>query len=429
MTKLRLLFVTPYLPSPPRSGGPRRLHGLITGLARSHDVSVLSLVEPGDEIADAVRATREYCAEVVTVDNPRYGLAGRGKRLLQLGSLLTPLSYERLVYHRPALQARMDHLLARRHFDIITVEFAQMAPYRFTGAGGRNATKLVLDEHNIEYDILYRTYEAGSVGPRKLYNYADYLKLRREERRAWRRFDGCTLTSARDEALLRRDCPRLPTAVVPNAVDVEFFRPAPAAPEPATVLFFGAIDYYPNTDGLLFFLDEVWPQLRARYPALTLRIVGPSPPEAITRRAGPDIVVTGFVPDVRVELERATVAIAPLRVGGGTRLKIVEAMAMGKAIVSTTIGAEGIDVTAEEDILLADEPGAFADQVGRALDDAALRRRLGVAARRLVERRYSWAASVEKLEGFYRRLLAGEARPLIAGGPGRAAAAPGTRAG
>src|SRR5262249_35918041 len=161
----------------------------------------------------------------------------------------------------------------------------------------------------------------------------------------------------------------------------EYFRPSAAAVEPGTILFFGAINYYPNTEGLLFFLDEVFPRIQEQYPAVRLLIVGQLPPPSIAARASEDVVVTGLVDDVRPYLERAAVVIAPLRIGGGTRLKIVEAMAMGKPVVATSLGAEGLDVVDGEDILLADTPEDFAGQVVRALGDAALARRLGEAAR------------------------------------------------
>jgi glycosyltransferase involved in cell wall biosynthesis len=376
---------------------------LIGGLARSHSVSVLSLDEPGADRDAAMRATREYCDEVMTVPNDRYGRNGvphPSKRGLQLKSLLSPYSYERLVYHRPALQAALDQLVQRRRYDIINVEFSLMAGYRLP-----RTVRLVLDEHNIEYDILYRTQKVERQPVRKLYSYINYLKLRREERAAWRRFDGCVFTSARDEDVVRRDYPRIPTAVVPNAVDADAFRPAQLPREPMTLLFFGAMDYYPNTDGILYFLREIMPRLKPRFPSLRLHIVGQAPPEAVRSWASDDVIVTGFVDDVRPYLERASVVIVPLRIGGGTRLKIVEAMAMGKAIVSTTLGAEGIDVTDGENVLLADASDAFAAQVGRLLDDPRLVQRLGSAARQLVETRYTWQASVCALEGFYRELL------------------------
>lgn len=408
---MRILFLTPDLPSPPTWGGARRMHGLMAGLARSHSVSVLSFVMPGKDHAAALAETGRYCEEVVTVANDCFDTAGPRKRLLQLKStLLSPYSFRRAVGYRPALQAALDALVSRQRYDVINVEFSYLGYYRFP-----RSTKLVLDEHNIEYDILRRTYEVETRAERKLFNYIDYLKLRREERAIWRKFDGCVVTSARDEELLLRDCPATQTAVVPNAVDTAFFRPALTAPDPGTIVFFGVIDYWPNTDGLLFFLDEVLPRLRRSHPQAKIVIVGASPPEVITSRAGADVTVTGFVDDVRPYLERASAIIAPLRIGGGTRLKILEAMATARPVISTTVGAEGIDVTDGEDILLADDPEAFAAQVGRVLDDSALARRLGENARCLVEQRYDWQASVTRLERFYHELPVPTVNPLSSG--------------
>jgi glycosyltransferase involved in cell wall biosynthesis len=422
---MKILFLAPYLPSPPRSGGPRRVHGLMSELARAYEVSILALSGIAED-QGALAATRAYCAEVVTVPDARASLGTAAKRQLQLRSLLSPRSFEYQVYRRPAVQAALDALLARRDYDVVNIEFSLMAQYRFP-RGPRRRPRIVLDEHNIEYDILRRTSAAEGGLVRRLYNYLDFQKLRGEERGAWRRIDGCTLTSARDEAILREQAPALPTKVVPNGVDLEHFRPGPAgAVDQQLIVFFGAISYYPNTDGLLYFLREVFPLLQVHYPALRLRIVGPEPPEAIRCWASDRIEVTGFVDDVRPHIEQAAAIIAPLRIGGGTRLKIVEAMAMGKAIVSTRIGAEGLAVTDGENLLLADEAPAFAAQVGRVLDDPALRERLGLAARELVERHYGWRAAAAKLERFYRQLLNAAPQGAVTGHT--VAAMPQTRA-
>jgi glycosyltransferase involved in cell wall biosynthesis len=179
--------------------------------------------------------------------------------------------------------------------------------------------------------------------------------------------------------------------------------------EPRTLLFFGAIDYYPNTDAVLFFLRDVLPRLTARYPQLRLCVVGRKPPESIVAQRGANVEVTGVVEDVRPWIDRADVVIVPLRIGGGTRLKILEAMGMGKAIVSTTLGAEGLDVVPDRDLLVANDAESFVDQVGRLLDDPALGRRIGASARELVVSRYSWKAAVDRLTAFYDELLAARA--------------------
>jgi glycosyltransferase involved in cell wall biosynthesis len=413
MQRKRILFVTPYLPSPPRFGGQRRLHGLMTALAETNDVSILSLVDPNEDQTAAVRATEEYCRRVVTIPNHRYNVQGRGKRAFQLRSMVSRHSYEYIVYRQRSFQRALDEWLEREHFDVVHFEFAQMAAYRLPRSKRGNGAlpRFCLDEHNIEYDILRRTADGESTPLRKLYGTVNWRKLRTEELRAWSRFDGTTLTSVRDEELLRTDAPRTRTAVVPNGVDISFFGPRPerAPTQPMTVLFFGAINYYPNTEGLLFYLKEIHPKIKARYPEMKLSIVGPNPPESITAWRGPGIEITGFVDDVRPYIERSTAVVAPLLIGGGTRLKILEAMAMNKAVVSTTIGAEGLDVTSGRDVLIADDPETFASEVGRLLDDAALVTRLGDAARRLVEDRYSWHASVRRLSAFYEELVTNSA--------------------
>jgi sugar transferase (PEP-CTERM/EpsH1 system associated) len=400
---MKLLFLSPYLPYPPQTGGPRRLHGLLNELSRRHDVSLLAFTAPDEDTDSALRAIGEYCTEVVTVENDRVdralALDHKRKRAIQSRSLLHPHSYERLIYHQPRFQQALDVMADKGDFDVITTESVLMTGYRLS-----RTARHVLDEHNIEYDILRRTTVAERPSVRKLYSWANYMKLRREERAAWQQFDGITLTSTRDEQMVHRDAPGKRTAVIPNGVDTEFFRPSAVPIEPGTILFFGAINYYPNTEGLLFFLDEVFPLVKRQQPSARLLIVGQQPPPAIASRAADDVIVTGLVDDVRPYIERAAVVIAPLRIGGGTRLKIVEAMAMGKPIVATHLGAEGLEVKDGKDILLADTAENFAGQVARVLSDAALARRLGEAARHSAESKYTWRAAVNRLESFYQEL-------------------------
>jgi glycosyltransferase involved in cell wall biosynthesis len=400
---MKVLFVTPYMPAPPRFGGQRRMHGLMEELARHHEVHNLSFVHPGEDTTAAVRATRKYCRTVITVRNSDFGAHGPRKRLMQLRSLFARHSYEYAISRKKPMQEALNRLLAKEKFDVVQIEFSNLAAYDFAAARGR--TRFCLDQHNIEYDVLRRTAQSDVGLLRRAYNAVDWRKIRIEERRAWRRVHGCVLTSMRDQELLRRDVDGVRTAVVPNGVDVESFVPMPdVAVEPDTVLFLGAINYFPNTDGLLFFLREAWPALKARRPGVRLRIVGPSPPPVIARWPDSSVEVTGYVEDVRPHIARAALAIVPLRIGGGTRLKVLEAMALGKAVVSTRLGAEGIDVTDERDILLADDPAAFAGQVTRVLSDAALARRLGDLARKLVVDRYSWRSAAQRLGRFYEEL-------------------------
>jgi glycosyltransferase involved in cell wall biosynthesis len=194
--------------------------------------------------------------------------------------------------------------------------------------------------------------------------------------------------------------------VVPNAVDVEHHRRQPGHPRPDgdTLLFFGSLGYAPNLDGILHFLDRIWPAVLARRPATRLEIVGPGAPPALLARRSAQVELIGFVEDLRPRLAGAAAVIAPLRLGGGTRLKILEAMAMGRPVVSTSLGAEGLEVRDGEELLLADEPAEFAGAVVRLLEDPRLGERLGRAARARVEQRYSWRTAAERFERFVAEL-------------------------
>jgi glycosyltransferase involved in cell wall biosynthesis len=203
------------------------------------------------------------------------------------------------------------------------------------------------------------------------------------------------------------EVPSARTAVVPNAADVEFYRPRPSDPpsDGRTVLFFGLLSTLPNLDGIRWFVQEIWPRIAGASREARLKILGKNAPPAVRALAGPRVEVVGLVEDLRPHLASAAVLVVPLRLGGGTRLKIVEGMAMGKAIVSTTLGAEGIEVQPGRDILIADEPSPFAAEVLRLLEQPQARAELGSSARRLATERYAWTGAAGMLERFYQQIL------------------------
>ena len=366
-------------------------------MSAQHEVSLLCFAEsdPGE--------AREYCAQLVTVDFDSRGVAVSRRRLRQLRSLASMHSFEYRLFRRPDVQARLDQLLSSNSYDVIQVEFCQMAGYDFP-SGNRRRPLLVLDEHNIEYDVIRRTSEGTAAFGRRIYHEINWRKLKREELSAWKRFDGVVVTSDRDERLLKRDDASVRTAVVPNGVDLSSFIPSEAPTDPCTLLFVGVMNYFPNTDGVTYFVREVLPTVRAAHPDVRLKIVGMNPPEAVKSLGDGHIEVTDVVDDPRPYLDSSTVVIVPLRVGGGTRFKIVEAMAKGKPIVSTRIGAEGIEVSHDRELLLADDADSFAREVGRLLTDPELAKRLGRAGRQLAEQRYSWESALTRLEAFYGEL-------------------------
>jgi polysaccharide biosynthesis protein PslH len=406
--RLNILCVSHMPPSPPRFGAQARVHGLMTQLARRHDLTAVMLV--GEEEFDAEecrRAMQAYCREVVLVPNPHVW-QGVDKRLQQLRSLASTQSFERRQVTVPALQRALDRVLRARRFDVVNLEFSFLGDCDLRQApSGERLPALVVDSHNIDYDLARQYARDGSSLVRRLYAAANWRKLRREELTTYRDADGVYLCSAADERRLLDEAAGARTAVIPNAADVEYYQPRPTDPpaDGRTVVFFGHLSYVPNIDGVTHFVRDIWPRVAEAHPEARCKIIGGHPPRSLLALAGPRIELTGFVSDLRPHLAAAAAVVVPLRLGGGTRLKIVEAMAMGKSIVSTTLGAEGIEAVRGRDLLIEEEPTAFAEAVNRLLDEPSLAARIGQSARQLAVERYAWSGAARALEGFYRRIL------------------------
>jgi len=389
--RLHILIVTPSLPWPLVWGFGIRVYQIIRYLAQRHDVSVLAYAGPDDE--DGASALQQTGATIHTVVRDEPSTAA--KRQAQLTSLFAPASFQWQSLESKAMQTAIDRLLAAERFDVIQVESSQMCGFEFKFPG-----PLLVDEHNIEYELLYRTFKTERSPLRKFYNWIEYRKFRHEEQRSWKRSDGCILTSDREEAILRQVATHTPTLVVPNGVDIDSFQPSLGVRDPNNVVFVGVMHYRPNVDAAMYFVREILPHLVRERPNLTFTIVGGGPPEELRRLAGKNVLLTDRVPDTRPYVARAGVSVVPLRMGSGTRLKVLEGLAMGSPLVSTSLGCEGIDIVDGEHLVVADEPLAFARGVLRILDDPALASMLGRNGRALVESRYSWPSVLHQLETF-----------------------------
>ena len=404
---LNILYVSPVPPSPPRYGAQARMHGLLSELARRHNVTALALIDRVLLDADECRRAMEsYCREVVLVPVPHLG--DLSKRLLQLRSLASTRSLERLLHTVPAVRPSLYQLLRTRRFDVVNLEFSRLGHYELRQAPpGEKLPVLVVDSHNIDYDLTRQYAQAGNSWARRIYNGMNWRKLRREELATYRDADGVYLCSAADERRLLDQVPGARTVVIPNAANVDYYQPRSTDPPPdgRTVVFFGLLSYAPNVDGVIHFVREIWPRIAAVHAKARCKIIGGEPPPSLLALAGPRVELTGFVEDLRPHLAAAAAVVVPLRLGGGTRLKIVEAMAMGKAVVSTTLGAEGIEAVPDRDLLIEDDPESFANAVNRLLADPELAARIGQSARCLAVERYSWSGAAKALESFFHRIL------------------------
>ncbi len=375
--RLSILYVSQMPASPPRFGAQARVHGLMTELARRHDLTAVMLVDDEFDIEECRLAMQSFCREVILVPNP-YGRNGLAKRLLQLRSLASIRSFERLRVTVPAMQQALDQVLRTRRFDIVNLEFPYLGHCDLRQAPpGERLPPVVVDSHEIAYDLARQFARTGGSLGRRLYAGANWRKLRREELQTYRDADGVYLCSTADERRLAR-----PVARGPHGGDSQRGgrRILPAAPHrPAAGRPYGGLlrapFHVPNIDGVIHFVRDIWPRIVQAHPEARLQDHWRSGRHRRFRNwPGPGIELTGFVPDLRPHLAEAAAVVVPLRLGGGTRLKIVEAMAMGKAIVSTTLGAEGIEATPGRDLLIEDEPEAFADAVSRLLADPGLPR-------------------------------------------------------
>ena len=376
---MKVLVLTPNFPSPTWGAGTRNYY-FLKALATRHTVSLLSLIDTREEL--------EYLPLLENVVHSIKYVTRQAtkKRMQQLSSLAHFRPYSIGCNDFSEVQVALDALFVENSYDAVLFESALMANYHLP-----EGVKCIIDEHNIEYELLWRVFRHEAMGWRKWYNGLESCVLKPAEIALCKRADLVLTTSEQDRYALKRALPLMSIEVVPNGVDVEAFQNACADSSSRQIIFTGAMNYYPNIDAVITFAKNCWPLIRAQIPEATWVIAGREPPPEVKNlEKYPGVTVTGAVSDVRPYFASSAVAIAPLQVGGGTRLKILEAFAMGKAVVSTRVGCEGLSVIPGKHLLVADSPEEFAQVVIKLLSDPDLQTRFGNAGRELVEELYSW---------------------------------------
>jgi sugar transferase (PEP-CTERM/EpsH1 system associated) len=406
---MRILWLKTDLLLPLDKGGKLRTWHLMRHLARHHEITYLAFAEPDQPQAD-LTGMREVAARVETVTRSEPAKGTWRFYADAAMHVVDPLPYAVGKYRSAEFRRRFDALVSEIDFDLIVCDFLFPA----VNLPKRLPCPAVMFTHNVESEIWRRHAETKTSPLSKLLYGMQYRRMLRYEGDALRRFDGVLAVSDADRETFDRIYPgaiQRPVHVVPTGVDTEYFapdripNPESQTPNPESripnpeLIFTGSMDWLPNEDAMLFFCRDVLPLIRAEEPRVQLSIVGRAPTPAVKQLAAQaGVTVTGRVDDVRPYMRDAAVYIVPLRIGGGTRLKIFEAMAMSKAVVSTTIGAEGLPVTNGEHVILANEPHTFARAVLQLLRDGDRRRQLEDAARTLVVEKYDWAAVSGALE-------------------------------
>ena len=405
---MHILWLKTELLHPLDKGGRIRTYHMLRELVRRHRVTYLTL-DDGRASADAIERAKEYCTDLVRV--PVRQAAKRSPRFYWelVRNLASPLPYAVSKYRSPAMKREISRIIEGESIDLVVCDFLFPA----VNVPEQLPIPAVLFQHNVEAMIWQRHAAVASQPLRRAYLHRQWRRMYAFERAQCRRFDHVVAVSPEDVAWFVREYGVRGASHVPTGVDTGYFRPTRTSSVDANgVLFTGSMDWMPNEDAVTYFADAILPRVEAEVPGVTLSIVGRNPSPSVLALAPrhPRIRVTGTVPDVRPYLEEAGVFVVPLRIGGGTRLKIFEAMAMEKAIVTTSVGAEGLPVRDGEHLLIADTPEAFAAAVTRLLRDPDYAAALGTRAAELVRSRFGWDQAAEQFADICMRTVDPPAR-------------------
>jgi len=401
---MRILFVSPRLCWPLLSGARLREYHLGRALGERAEVAYVSFAAPG--VAVPAAADLPFFREIHVVP-----LQGRYSPLRIVRGLVGRWPIGVVNYTRAAMKSALAGILARRRFDLIHLESTHLAAYvPFLQAA--TATPVVFDWHNIESELFRRYSENVTSLPRKVYAGITARRMAATENWLLHNSLGHLVCSVRERQQLLALAPTARVAVVENGVDADYFAASGVAPSRHRIVFVGSMDYHANIEAAAWFVRRVWPRVSAAFPNWTLTLVGSNPAQAVLDlEETPQVEVSGTVDDVRPYYREAVAAIVPVLTGSGTRLKILEAMAAGVPVVSSSVGAEGLEVSPDKDILIADDADAWLPALRSLSSDPALARAIATSGREMVRSRYDWRSLGEGLYHTYERWLAGERRP------------------
>jgi len=394
---VRILAVSSWFPYPPDNGSRLRIYNLLKRWARNHEIALVAFAS-SEVTASQLEALKPYCAWVQTV--PRRSFRPHSLRAC-LG-FLSPYPRAWVDTYSLETQQLLNTVVRSQAFDLLLAFEFGTAPYV---AGMDSAKPKVLDD--LELGVLQDQYHQAPSWLKRLRYGLTWAKTEHFVRRTLGRFNGCTTVSEVERDIVLVVAPGFsPIEVIPNGVDVSYYQGGFGPPEPGTLIFCGSFTWGANLDAVQFFLEQVYPLVKQRVPRVRLRITGHSDrTQRDSLPADESVEFTGYLDDVRPAVARSWASIAPMRVAGGTRLKILEAMALGTPVVATCKGAEGLNVTSGVNILLADAPARLADHIVALLRDVELRERLAVAGKRLVAEQYDWDVIAARAEAFLRQVV------------------------
>lgn len=395
---MKILIIDEEFPYPLNSGKRLRTSNLTYELAKSNDVSYLAFGEKQSASAQHFKSQNIQPIAVTPINNKKSGISFYIKLL---ANLFSPDPYIVTSHYSKEFETTLHTLISDKAFDVLICEWTPYAQY----VKNIHNAKSIIVAHNIESDIWKRYYENETNPLKKFYIGLQYKKILTFEKNCFKWVNGATAVSSIDASFIEKlQLPYKPV-VIENGVDTDFFQPSDVQIFPNRLVFTGSMDWRPNQDAAEFFAAEILPLLKKSVPDIEAYFVGRNPPSHIVELDKIDgITITGMVDDVRTFIAEAALYIVPLRIGGGSRLKILEAMSMQKPIVSTSVGAEGLEVTDKHDILIADSPKEFCDTILKALADKQLCDTIAQNGNKLVHDKYKWSSIGKKLNQYVSEL-------------------------
>ena len=389
---MNILFLSRWFPYPPDNGSKIRIFNLLAGLSAKHKITLISHYEPSEGEPD-IDGLRRYCTEVITVPwkpfRPGSFQAMIGFISPQPRSFIDTFSVE--------LKQKIEGVITKEHFDLVIASQIDMAVYAryFQGIPAifeEAEVGVLYEQYTLEQSLMPRMRHALTWG-----KYSRFLKT------TIQRYQVCTVVSNREAELLSQAVGNpIETVVIPNSIDLQAYEDVRETPQPQTLIFTGAFTFDPNYEAMLWFLGEVYDKVIEQAPSAHLTITGNHANRPLPRTD--HLSLAGFVPDVRPLIARSWSSIVPILTGGGTRLKILEAMALGTPVVTTSKGMEGLDLCPGEHILVADDPTAFAEAILALFADPTLRQRLALNAQHLIQEKYNWAVVMPRFLAMVERV-------------------------
>jgi glycosyltransferase involved in cell wall biosynthesis len=397
---MKILFLTYDFPYPLNSGGKIRAYQLIKGLAQKNEITLFSYYREEEQKKD-LRQLKKYCREIYLFKRRkpwRWQNIGR--------SLLTPLPFASATYYSPDLEKTLVKELRKQRYDLVHFESFYPALYLMTAK--KFGVKTLMGNENIEYQVYNRYTDSLKFFPFRWLLKLEVLKMRLFEEKLWRQADVNLALSEEDAQVIKRVTDN-PCFIVPNGVDFGLFRKTRTHQEGKTLIFIGTMVYQANNDAVKFFLEKIYPEIKKKVKKVKFTLVSWHKPKWIQRYLQDSSV--RLIQDKEISanelLSQADILVAPLRIASGTNIKVLEAMATGLAVVTTSMGIEGIEAKRDKETIIADEPREFAHQVVKLLNDRDRRQALGKAGRLLVEKLYDWSKISQELERAYKKLVYG----------------------